>query len=179
VSHDAVTLLRVGVFQSLWGVVKYLPSPIGDALRFCVLKLFMKRIATAWIRPGVTVWWPERIEIGKSSLNEDIHLNGFGGIRIGDRVLIGHRCTFFADEHKFEDPGTLIWHQGRAAAPIRVEDDVYVGCNVVVLAGVTIGRGAVVGAAAVVTRDVPPLAVVAGAPARVLRYRGERWPPGK
>ncbi|MFI5396489.1 MAG: acyltransferase [Candidatus Binatia bacterium] len=172
--YDIRTYLRVGCFQTVWGIVKYLPSPAGDLLRFLTLKLFMKKISTMWIRPGVTIWWPERISIGASSLNEDIHLNGFGGITIGDRVLIGHRCTFFSDEHGFEDPDQLIWFQERRPARIRVEDDVYFGCNVVVLAGVTVGQGAVIGAGSVVNADVPPFAIAAGAPVRVMRYRGDR-----
>jgi acetyltransferase-like isoleucine patch superfamily enzyme len=168
------TVMRAGLFQTVWGIVKYIPSPIGDLFRFSVLKLTMKKISTIWIRPGVTIWWPERISIGTSSLNEDIHLNGFGGITIADHVLIGHRCTFFSDEHNFENPNELIWYQGRSPAPIVVEDDVYFGCNVVVLAGVTIGHGAVVGAGSVVTKDVPPLAIVGGIPAHVIRYRGDK-----
>lgn len=169
------TILWASLFQTVWGIVKYIPSPIGDLLRCVVLKFSMKRINTIWIRSGITIWWPEKISIGTSSINEDIHMNGFGGITIGNRVLIGHRCTFFSDEHKFEDPNELIWFQGRKPAPIIVEDDVYFGCNVVVLAGVTIGRGAVIGAGAVVTKDVPPLAIVGGIPARVIRYRGDKF----
>lgn len=167
------TYIRAASFQTIWGFVKYLPSPAGDVLRFFVLKLFMRRIRTFWIRPGITIWWPERISIGASSLNEDVHLNGFGGITIGERVLIGHRCTLVSDEHNFDDSDALIWYQGRNPAPICVEDGVYLGCNVVVLPGVTIGRGAVIGAGSVVTNDIPPMAIAVGAPAIVIRYRGE------
>jgi acetyltransferase-like isoleucine patch superfamily enzyme len=174
VAHSAGTYLRAGIFQTVWGMVKYLPTGVGDWIRFAVLKLFMKKIGTAWIHSGVTIWWPERISIGDGSINEDIHLNGFGGITVGDRVLLGHRTTLFSDEHIFDDPARPIWDQGRKAAPITIEDDVYLGCNVVVLAGVTIGRGAVIGAGSVVTRDVPPLAIAVGAPARVIGKRGDR-----
>lgn len=174
-NRNIYTLIKAGIFQTVWGIVKYIPSPIGDLLRFVVLKPAMKKINTFWLRSGITVWWPEKISIGgNGSVNEDVHFNGFGGITIGERVLIGHRCTFFSDEHKFEDPDEFIWFQGRDPAPIVVEDDVYFGCNVVVLAGVTIGRGAVIGAGSVVTKDVPQLAVAGGIPARVIRYRGDK-----
>jgi acetyltransferase-like isoleucine patch superfamily enzyme len=136
----------------------------------------MKSIRTAWIRSGVTIWWPERISIGNGSINEDIVINGFGGVTIGDRVLLAHRCTLFSDDHQFDDPNQSIWDQGRKPAPIVIEDEVYFGCNVVVLAGVTIGRGAVIGAGSVVTHDIPPNAVAVGSPARVVRMRGERPP---
>jgi acetyltransferase-like isoleucine patch superfamily enzyme len=101
-----------------------------------------------------------------------LHLNGIGGITIGDNVLIGHRCTIFSDEHVYADPNMLIERQGRCEAPIIIEDDVYLGCNVVILKGVKIGRGAVVGAGSIVTRDVPAMAVVCGAPAKVIKHRG-------
>ena len=172
--YTPATYLRLGLFQTIWGLVKYLPTPVGDVARFLVLKVFMKRIGTTWLRSGVTIWWPERISIGKSCINEDIVINGFGGVTIGDHVLVAHRCTFFSDDHQFEDPERLILDQGRRPAPIRVEDDVYFGANVVVLAGVTIGRGAVIGAGSVVTHDIPPLAVAVGSPARVVRQRGDR-----
>jgi acetyltransferase-like isoleucine patch superfamily enzyme len=169
------TYARVGLFQFTWGLVKYIPSPVGELFRFLVLKVFMKRIDTTWIRSGVTIWWPERISIGKSCLNEDIHLNGYGGISIGNHVLIGHRCSFFSDEHCFDDPDEFILYQGRKPAPIIIEDDVYFGCNVVVLSGVTIKRGAVVGAGSVVRHDVPSLAIVAGVPAKIIHYRGDGY----
>lgn len=172
-NRSLYTLVKAAIFQTVWGTFKYIPSPIGDIFRFVVLKLSMKKINTIWIRPGITVWWPEKISIGSSSLNEDIHLNGMGGITIGEHVLIGHRCTFFSDEHIFENPDELIWFQGRKPAPIVIEDDVYFGCNVVVLSGVKIGKGAVIGSGSVVTKDVPPLAIVGGIPARVIRYRGD------
>lgn len=54
---------------------------------------------------------------------------------------------------------------------VVIEDGVWVGCNVVILKGVTVGRGSVVGAGAVVTKDVPPYAVVGGNPAKLIKYR--------
>ena len=170
--YDLLTYVRQGIFQFIWGSVKYIPSPIGEPIGFLVLKLFAKKISTMWIRSGITIWWPDRISIGRSSLNEDIHLNGYGGIDIGNRVLIGHRCTFFSDEHQFDDPDQLIWFQGRLPAPITVGDDVYFGCNVIVLAGAQIGSGAVIGAGSVVNADIPPFAIAAGVPARIIGYRG-------
>ena len=54
---------------------------------------------------------------------------------------------------------------------IHIEEDAWIGAHAVILPGVTVGRGAVVGAGSVVTHDVPPYAIVAGVPARILRYR--------
>ncbi len=92
-------------------------------------------------------------------------------IQIGSGVQIGPNCAFYPYDHGLAE-GVPIRHQPlRTRGPIVVEDDVWFGVGVVVLSGVRIGRGAVVGAASVVTRDVYPQAVVAGVPARLIRMR--------
>ncbi len=98
---------------------------------------------------------------------------GRGGIRIGNGVLIAQSVNMHAEMHNFADPERSIRSQGIAYQGIVVEDDVWIGSRATILDGVVIGRGAVVGAGAVVSRAVPPLAVVAGVPARILRYRGQ------
>ncbi|WP_233187999.1 DapH/DapD/GlmU-related protein [Actinomyces qiguomingii] len=88
-----------------------------------------------------------------------------GGITIGDRVLIGHRVVLATLNHAepVAERGTLL------PAPISIGDDVWIGAGAVVCPGVSVGAGAIVAAAAVVTRDVPAGVVVGGVPARVLR----------
>src|SRR6185295_14198933 len=179
-AHGPATYLAHAVFQLLWGVVKYIPTPIGDPLRKALLSVSLGRctVPTFWIRTGIDIWWPGRIRIGRTALNENLFFNGYGGITIGDHCLMGRGTSFFAGGHTFDRSDLLIVQQSLAAEPIVVGDDVYFGLNSVVLGGVTIGRGAVVGAGAVVTTDVPAGAVVAGVPARVVRVR-EGYPPAK
>ena len=88
-------------------------------------------------------------------------------VDIGDRVLLGANCTVTDTDFHPLAP----WDRQRdilagATAPVVIEDDVFVGMHSLILKGVTIGRGAVVGAGSVVTRDVPPGLIVAGNPAR-------------
>lgn len=99
-------------------------------------------------------------------------LYGHGGLTIGDNVLIASHTTLIPANHGFDDPNTLIRLQGETRQGIVIEDDVWLGTHVSVLDGVTIGRGAVVAAGAVVTKDVAPYTIVGGVPARVLRQRG-------
>lgn len=112
-------------------------------------------------------------EIGEHSfIGCNAVLGAGGGIRIGNHVLIGQSANIHAENHVFRDPHRLIREQGVSYQGVVIEDDVWIGSKATILDGVTIGRGAVVGAGAVVTRDVPPLAIVAGVPARVIGCRG-------
>lgn len=92
-------------------------------------------------------------------------------IRIGNGVQIAPQCAFYSYDHGIV-PGELIRNQPlQSKGPIIIEDDAWLGFGVIVLAGVRIGKGAVIGAGSVVTHDVPDGAVAVGAPAVVVRMR--------
>jgi acetyltransferase-like isoleucine patch superfamily enzyme len=97
-----------------------------------------------------------------------------GSITIGNGVHIAPHVIIFAANHIFADTDIPIYKQGTEKAPIVIEDDVWVASNVVITAGVRIGRGSVIGAGAVVTKDIPPWSVAVGVPARVIRTRKEQ-----
>jgi acetyltransferase-like isoleucine patch superfamily enzyme len=110
------------------------------------------------------------IRIGKDSLiGEYTVIRGQGGVTIGDRVYTSPMTQLIAVNHVFDDPDRPFIEQGITAQGIVVEDDVWLGSNAVITDGVRIGRGAVVAAGAVVTKDVPAHTVVGGVPARVIR----------
>ena len=94
-------------------------------------------------------------------------------IRIGSHVLIGGGCGFLArDAHTSHVPGVTMYESARGDKyRIVIEDDVWIGFNTTVLSGVTIGRGSIIGAGSVVTKDVPPYSISFGWPARVFRSR--------
>jgi acetyltransferase-like isoleucine patch superfamily enzyme len=96
---------------------------------------------------------------------------GNSGVEIGDDVLAAPQMMIVPYQHIFASREKLIREQGGLQAKVVVEDDVYLGMGVRVFYGVTIGRGAVVGAGSVVRKDIPPHAVAAGVPARIIRYR--------
>lgn len=102
--------------------------------------------------------------------SRNCHVNALAQITIGAHSLFGPGCVIVDHNHGVA-PGARIDEQPCAAKPIRIGSDVWCGAGAVVLAGVTIGNGAVIGAGAVVTRDVPPMAIVAGNPARTIRTR--------
>lgn len=98
---------------------------------------------------------------------------GGAEIVIEDDVMLGSGVHIYVHDHAFDDPDIPIIDQGhRASRPVRLERGCWVGANSILLAGVTIGRNAVVGAGSVVTRSVPAATLAAGNPARALRRIG-------
>jgi acetyltransferase-like isoleucine patch superfamily enzyme len=99
-------------------------------------------------------------------------------ISIGSGVQIAPNCAFYPYDHHFA-PGELIMEQPlQTKGGINIGDDVWLGVGVIVLDGVRIGKGAVIGAGSVVTRDIPDEAIAVGNPARVIKMRSS-LPPGK
>ena len=112
------------------------------------------------------------IEIGSySTVNSYAILYGQGGLTIGNDVRIAPQVMIMPTNHIFDDPHVPIRKQGIRGLGIKIEDDVWLGVGAIVLDGVTIGKGSVIGAGAVVTRDVPPYSVAVGVPAKVVKKR--------
>lgn len=144
------------------------------------------------------MFWYFRIRHPWAKVGKQVHVQlgcYFGGaepeIRIGDRVGIGFNCFFLSKcrigndvliasnchfvnrhDHRYDVVGKSVWESGRGAAGwITIEDDVWIGQSVTVLAPLVVGRGAVIAAGSIVVNDVPSYSIVAGNPARVLRMR--------
>lgn len=119
-----------------------------------------------------TVLPPFYIDYGKPvTIGEDCFIQqcctffGRGGITIGNGVFIGPKCNLITINHD-ANPENRSATYGR---PIVIEDNVWIGINSTVLPGVRIGYGSIIGAQSVVTHDVPPMTVVAGNPARIIK----------
>ena len=117
-----------------------------------------------------------------ATLNPEIELGDHSGIGInasisgkvviGDHVMMGPNCTIYTRNHVFDRTDIPMDQQGfYPHKPVVIEDDVWIGGQVIILPGVVIGTGSIVGAGAVVTKDVPPYAIVGGNPAKVIKYR--------
>lgn len=94
-----------------------------------------------------------------------------GKIVIGKNVMFGPKCSLFAENHNFSDTRTDIKNQGVNQKGITIEDDCWIGSNVIILDGVTIGRGSVIGAGTIVTKDIPAGSVVVDKKNKLLRRR--------
>lgn len=102
------------------------------------------------------------------------YINSAGGVRIGSRVGIGPGVKIMSSKHGEEGRHVPVLMCDLEFAEVVVEDECDIGMGAIILPGVTVGRGSQVGAGAVVTKDVPPYAVVAGVPARKIRERPEK-----
>ena len=112
------------------------------------------------------------IQFGNNSSTGPYSFIGAGGpITIGENVIMGQHVSFHSENHNFDRIDLPIRSQGVNRVGILVEDDCWVGANVVLLDGAHVGRGSVVAAGAVVRGNIPSYSVVAGVPARVLRSR--------
>ena len=129
--------------------------------------------AQVLLEPGVwlTAPAPARIRIGTGSfLNLGVMVASGGLVEIGAHCMLANGCFVSDSSHRFSDPDLPVpWQGFTSKGPTRIGDNVWMGAGVVVTSGVTIGERSVIGANSVVTSDIPPYSVAAGAPARVLR----------
>ena len=96
-------------------------------------------------------------------------------IRIGNNVLVGSGVIISDSDAHPIDPQDRLWGTGGGCASVVIEDDVFIGARAIILKGVTIGKGSVVGAGAVVAKSIPPFSIVVGNPAKVIGdSRGRR-----
>lgn len=123
------------------------------------------------IGPDVHLGDGSNIRIGdRSGLGRGCHV--YGGLTVGEQVMVGPEVAFLASDHRFDRLDIPIGHQGMGdLAPPRIEDGAWIGLRATILAGRVVGRGAIVAAGAVVTKDVAPFAIVGGNPATVIGDR--------
>lgn len=119
-------------------------------------------------RPPFSVEYGHHVTIGRGTfVNADFLALGGGRITIGEDVLIGPGVRFYTPNHPLDPEHRRAGYE--RVLPIVVGDNVWIGGSAILLPGVTVGADAIVGAGSVVTKDVPPGAVVAGNPARVIK----------
>jgi acetyltransferase-like isoleucine patch superfamily enzyme len=112
-----------------------------------------------------------RIRIGSGTfLNVAVMVASLELVEIGDHCMLANGCFVTDANHRFDDPDRPVpWQGFTSKGPTRIGDNVWCGANVVIASGVSVGERSVIGANSVVTSDIPPFSVAAGAPARLLR----------
>lgn len=178
------TPLRILALTLYYGVAQYLPTqPVpGWRLAYSVRRLLLRYIV-AHCGEGVVVksrayfGTGQHIRVGdRSQLGRNLRAEC--DLELGADVVMGPDVVLMSSAHAFEAIQIPINQQGALPTrPIIIGNDVWIGTRVIVLPGVRIGDKAVIGAGSVVTKSVPAGAIVAGNPAHVIRYRGDRASP--
>jgi acetyltransferase-like isoleucine patch superfamily enzyme len=148
------------------GIIAVIPS---HDLRNFVIRLGGGKIGKSRIDLSTHIRRMPKLKIGDyTHINRECILDAAGGLTIGNSVSISYRCNIMSGGHDMNSP----YFEGRHL-PIVIEDYVWIGVGATVLQGITIGKGSVVAAGAVVTKNVMPYDIVGGVPARVIGHREE------
>lgn len=176
------TVVRRAIFLARW---LYWRMKLGKRLRMQGFVFF---------QPGLRLWplHDGRIELGpRVEIEQNVYIKSAGVVRIGADTFVGNGTTIGCaksviigkdcligeyvsirdNDHAFSATDRPIREQGATTAAVRIDDNVWLGAKVSIVAGVHIGTGSVVGANAVVTCDIPAGAVAVGIPARVIKQR--------
>jgi maltose O-acetyltransferase len=156
-------------------VAKNLPDGLGFVGRYSGLirktlarPLFKRSAKYFSVGSGADFGNGACLEISEhSNLGIGFSLTGSGTLTLGEHVSMGHYCMFITHNHKYLEEG----YDGYVVKDIVVGNNIWFGHRVIVLPGVHIGDHAIIGAGAVVTKDVPAYAIVGGNPAKILKYR--------
>lgn len=154
---------------------KHLPDglgPIGKSarcLRKALVRPLLKRSSKVFsVDAGADFGNGSCLELSEhTNIGPYFSLTGSGTVSFGEHIAMGRECMFITQNHKYLEEG----YDGFEVKDITVGNHVWFGHRVIVLPGVTIGDHAIVGAGSVVTKDVPNYAIVAGNPAKVIKYR--------
>ena len=130
----------------------------------------MKKDSSAVLYSGFIIRNPSRVSIGGGTVvGYNCELDGRQGLTIGKNVNISSDVKFYTLQHDYNDP-----EFGAVGAPVVIGDYAWISVRAIVLPGVTVGKGAVVAAGAVVTKDVPEYTIVGGIPAKIIGQRNEK-----
>ncbi len=150
----------------MWNILFKLQQYVAEHLAKSQKKYLRSCGTNVKVRARVSFINPEHISLGDNvSINQDAYFLGAGGISIGDEVRIGPGAMFITTGHPPKDH-TQVTHK-----PISVGNNVWIGARAVLLPGVSVADGGVVGAGAVVTKDVAAHTTVVGVPARAVTSR--------
>lgn len=158
-------------------IVQTISLSIGYFISRLILRLLGVKIGrNLKTLPITTIENPKRITIGNNVwISKNVAFYAHSGIKIGNDVIIAKDVSLISGDHNFTNDRKKINQQGMkdARKPVIIGDDVWIGEKAVILKAVNVGEGSVIGAGAVVTKNVPPFSVVAGNPAKIIKQRGK------
>jgi maltose O-acetyltransferase len=127
------------------------------------------------IYKNVCINMPERVVLKDGvTIYQGALINSQGGLYIGENTGIGYNCTIFTGQHRYRDAESIPFDKNVDLKPVIIREFVWTGAGVMIMPGIEIGEGAIIGMGAVVTKNVPPLAIVLGNPAEIIGYRSKK-----
>ena len=168
--HSTKSKVARMVWNVMW-LFLFRPTPRGNLFRpwrILLLKLFCADVKwSSNVLPSCRIWQPWKLKMGAyACLGADVDCYAVAPIVLGDNVTVSQGVKLCTASHDIASPIMELMY-----APIVIEANTWVAAWSIVLPGVTVGEGAVVGAGAVVTKDVAPWTVVGGNPAKVIGKR--------
>lgn len=181
IKKSVKNICRFAALLVYYSFARYLPQYLPNGhecrkMRGAICKyIFRKCGENINIKRGAFFGSGKNIEIGNNSdIGSNAYIAGIDGgdeLIIGDNVMMAPDVVILTVEHKYSDVNIPMNRQGAHSSRVIIEDDVWIGIRAIILPGVKIGKGSVIAAGAVVTRDVPPWSVVGGIPAEVIKWR--------
>lgn len=164
------------VWKGLYLIFQYLPQSnarinIGQKKIRCYLVKKFSRYVGRNVNIEKKVYIGPNFSIGNNS-GVGVNCVIGGDVTIGDNVMMGPDCIIYTTGHCHNNVDIPMIQQGMLKIkPVTIGNDVWIGTRVIVMPGISIGNGVIIGAGAVVTKDVPDYAVAVGVPAKVVKYR--------
>lgn len=157
--------IRMFLWELCWAVFcRWTPKPL-HAWRLVWLRAFGAEVdGWAFVHQRARIQKPWLLKLGRDACVGDLaHIYNLGAVEIGPRAIVAQEAYLCTGTHAFDQPGVPL-----VTAPIQIGEAAFIGARSFVLPGVTVGEGAIVGACAVVTKDIEPFTVNGGNPSRQL-----------
>ena len=157
--------------------VYFLFPKILKRLKMLVLRRFFKSVGRNFVFDPSDIFSYQTISVG-----DDVYIGpgatfsaSNSSISLGNKIMFGPNVTIMGGDHNTSEVGSYMYDVKEKLPendlPVIIEDDVWIGCGVIILKGVTIGSGSIVAAGAVVTKSIPSNSIAGGTPARVIKQR--------
>lgn len=167
-------ILKVELFSFTYFIPNILPGYyFSNKIRGLFLRMFLKKSGKNILINGNIVFEnPDKISLGNNvGINTRCWISGTGELEIEDNVIIGPHTIIHTANHNFHQKNRSIASQGHTLGKIKIESDVWIGAGAIILAGVTLKKGSIIAAGAVVTKSTTSYGIYGGVPAKLIKKR--------
>ncbi|MEO6150399.1 MAG: acyltransferase [Mucilaginibacter sp.] len=164
-------VLPKGLLVFLYDAVKPFSQKMFLGIRYCILKNLCGAVGDKVIIGANVTFknWAGLVIGSNVSIHDGCYVEGYGGITIGQNVSIAHQCSLLSTSHTWDSIDIPIRLNPVKKEPLSIKSNVWIGCGVRILGGVTIGGDSIVGAGSVVTKSLPKNGIYVGSPAKFLK----------